>query len=524
MTLRMLCLFLVLGCAAGRAHDPARDGRADSERVVDEQGGGCEWRGTVTVHVENRSSADVQISFGPYTPARAAPGLSRTTYRVPREYLRSDIRLATVRGGLDVGTPPPVATEPVVCSDATLIIGSHIRYSFFYGAVLESPGDAAASECCTATIRALVPEGTGTVYLAGHLPELGPWRPDGLAMAGEGRERIAQISAPPGTALEYKFTLGSWDREALGPAGTVPPNHRLLIDGDIEIAHEITGFKRDLEEYIADWEGSGVVGRLVYWTDVASVYLAPTRHVEIWLPPGYDDAPATRYPVLYMHDGQNLFDPRIAYAGVDWGVDEAVVRLARSGTISSVIVVGVWSTAERGLEYSPWQHAADYARFLVDELMPRVNEGFRTLTGPEHTAVMGSSMGGLLSFYLVTQYPGVFGACGCISSHFPLSEAMVVEHYAGVVAAESPDTVPYIIRDIDAGLSLPRGVRYWFDYGTKGLDTDYGPTHEAVRTWLLRQGFIEGEDFVIRRYDGADHNEASWRARIDDPLMFLFGR
>jgi glycosidase/S-formylglutathione hydrolase FrmB len=384
------------------------------------------------------------------------------------------------------------------------------------------------TQCCTATIRVRVPEGTDTIYLAGNLPQLGPWRPDGLALmgGGGGRERVGQITVPRGVAFEYKFTLGSWEREALGHAGTVPPNHQLLLERDTVVVHEITDFKRDPVEYIADWKGSGLQGRLVYWTDVSSTFLEPTRHVEIWLPPGYDDSPTTRYPVLYMHDGQNLFDPRIANTGVDWGVDEAVVRLVERGVIPPVIVVGAWSTAERHPEYSPWHGAPDYARFLIEELMPRVNREFRTLTGPENTAVMGSSMGGLLSFYLVTRHPDVFGACGCVSTHFPISEAVAAEVFPGFAtgAGAPPDTTPYIIRDIATGLEVPAGTRYWFDHGTEGLDSAYAPTHAVVRSWLLRQGLVEGEDFVVRQYDGATHNEAAWRARLEDPLRFLFGK
>ena len=521
---RMLLLMFVLGCAAGRAPGPTPNEPTDSVSAADEGDAGCKWDATVTVHVDNRSSMDMGIVFGPYAPVRATHGFSQTTYRVPRHYLQSAIKLSVVGGGLEVSIPPPVSTEPVVCNDATLIIGPQPNYSFFYGDFVEALLREPAADCCTATIHARVPEGTGTLYLAGNLPELGPWRPDGLAMSGSGRERTAQVTAPPGTTFEYKFTLGTWDREALGPTGTVAPNHQLLIEDDVEASHEITGFKKDPKEYIADWEGSGVLGRLVYWTDVASAYLGPTRHVEIWLPPGYDDAPSTRYPVLYMSDGQNLFDPRIANTGVDWGVDEAVVRLVEQGVIPPVIVVGVWSTAERGPEYSPWQRAPDYARFLIEELMPRVNAEFRTLTGPQHTAVMGSSMGGLLSFYLVTHHPEVFGACGCMSTHFPLSEAMAVEYFQGVATDARPDTTPYVIRDIAAGMTVPKGPRYWFDHGTLGLDSTYAPTHAAVRAWLLEQGLVEGKDFVIRSYEGADHNETSWRARLEDPLTFMFGR
>jgi len=380
-----------------------------------------------------------------------------------------------------------------------------------------------SAACCTVTLRARVPDGTGPVYLAGNLPALGPWRADGLRMVGDGRERTVRIVAPRGTTFRYKFTLGSWEREALGYAGAVPSDNQIVVAGDTVVVHEIPGFKKDVKEYIADWRGSGVEGRLVYWTDVTSEFLQPTRHVEIWLPPGYDTDTARRYPVLYMSDGQQLFDPRLGSTGTDWGVDEAVKRLVRRGVMPPIIVVGVWNSAARFAEYSAWHGAPAYARFLIEELMPRVDREFRTLTGPAHTAVMGSSMGGLLSFYLVTHHPEVFGACGCMSTHFPLSEAMIAQFVPGIATAATPDTTPYIVRDIAAGLTAPKGVRYWFDYGTLGLDSTYGPTHQAVRAWLLRQGLVEGRDFVVRRYEGATHNETSWRARLEDPLTFLFG-
>ncbi len=378
--------------------------------------------------------------------------------------------------------------------------------------------------CCTITVHARVPDGTGQVYLSGNIPELGPWEADARALAGTGRVRTVELTVPAGTSLEYKFTLGRWDREALTAAGKIPDSYRLTVRRDTTVTHEVAAFKRDPREYIADWRGSGVLGRLVYWTDVRSKFLGPARHVEIWLPPGYDSSTTLRYPVLYMHDGQNLFDPRIANTGVDWGVDESVVRLAQRGAISPVIVVGVWSTDRRGFEYSPWVDARRYARFLIEELKPRVDREFRTLTGPEHTAAMGSSMGGLLSFYLVTHHPKVFGACGCVSTHFPLSEAVAAEIFPQLKVSEVPDTTPYIVRDIRGGLHVPKGARYWFDYGTESLDSAYGPTHQKVRAWLLKEGLAEGKDFAIREYEGATHNEASWRARLDDPMTFLFGK
>lgn len=378
-------------------------------------------------------------------------------------------------------------------------------------------------ECCTLSIKAKVAEETRTVYMSGNINALGPWRPDGLALRGEGSWRSVSIDVPRGTELEYKFTLGTWDREALGPSGTVMPNFKLFLDQDKAVDHVLDRWRADPREYMADWRGSGVQGTLVYWQDMASDFLDLSRHVVIWLPPGYDPGREEGYPVLYMHDGQNLFDPRLGGSkGNIWDVDDAVIRLARQGVIPEIVVVGAFNTADRMWEYSPWHRAADYARFLIEELMPRVNSEFNTRPGPQHTGVMGSSMGGLASYHMVTQHPEVFGSCGCVSSHFPLNEA-VLAAFTGIEPAGDASETPFIVRDIEAGLTFPKGVRYWFDYGTEGLDGSYGPPHDALRQAFLDQGWEEGVNFVIREYQGADHNEASWRDRLEDPLIFMFG-
>ena len=389
----------------------------------------------------------------------------------------------------------------------------------------QAPGASTAQVLRTVVVRAEVPLGTqAPIYLSGNIAALGPWNAAGLAMTGTGRERVASLKIPEGTAFEFKITLGTWEREALGPSGMVMANHRQLVEGDQNIKVVVTDFKKEVKVYIQDGQGSGVKGTLLYWLDVSSKYLAHPRHVSVWLPPGYQAQTSKRYRVVYMSDGQNLFDPRIANTGQDWGVDEAMTRLTDAGEIEPAIVVAAWSSPSRGVEYSPWHDAEKYARFLIDELMPRVNSEFRTLRGPENTFHMGSSMGGLLSFYLTTHHPKVFGGCGCISTHFPLSEAMAAKYFSGATQSKSPDQTPYIEHDIANGVLLPKGVRMWLDHGTQGLDASYAPSHESVRQWLLRQGFIENQDFVMRAFEGADHNEASWRARLDLPLRFLLGR
>ena len=365
------------------------------------------------------------------------------------------------------------------------------------------------------TVRARVPEGAGTVYLTGNLPELGPWNPSLRAMEGDGRERRLVLEVPAGLMFEFKLTLGSWAREGLGPSGTVLPNFRVVADGDREVEVEVVDFKKDPRLYMSDWQGSGVQGTLVYWHDVPSRHLRAARHVSLWLPPGFDRTSRRRYPVLYMHDGQNLFDPRIANTGVDWGVDEAVMRSVAAGRMPEVVVVGVWSTADRAREYSPWHWGPAYGRFLIEELMPEVRREVPTLAGPRHTAVMGSSMGGLISFDLCRRHPEVFGAGGCVAMHVTFSPAQIAGDFSG----RGPT---FIEGDLERGLRFPRGPRLWIDHGTLGIDAGYAPLQAKLAAWLRRQGWREGSDFVVKRYEGSDHNEAAWRARMDDVLAFLY--
>jgi enterochelin esterase-like enzyme len=365
----------------------------------------------------------------------------------------------------------------------------------------------------TITIHAHVPQEVGTVYLTGNRPELGLWDPHKFAMEGKGRERTAVLRVPDGTKLEFKFTLGSWSREGLGLSGAIMPNYHLLADADKDVTFDIPDFKKDTADYLDTWKDSGVLGRLEYWRNMPSKYLSLPRHVEIWLPPGYDENPQARYPVLYMHDGQNLFDPRIASTGVDWGMDEAIVRGMRAGRLPPTIVVGVWCTELRLREYSPWDMGTNYARFLIEELMPAVNQKFRTRTGPENTTVMGSSMGGLISFWLCWKYPGTFGRGGCLSTAWTWNGTLPVQ----------PGVRPLIEREIASGVSFPKGERMYFDYGNEGLDARYELLQSKVAAWLAGQGLKEGKDFVVRRFPGAAHNESAWRARLDEPLTFLLG-
>ncbi|MGQ4660548.1 alpha/beta hydrolase-fold protein [Lysobacter sp. F6437] len=266
-------------------------------------------------------------------------------------------------------------------------------------------------------------------------------------------------------------------------------------------------------------------GRVDSWQDVPSAHVAP-RNVDVWLPPGYDDDPARRYPVLYMHDGQNLFDPALSYTGVDWGVDEAMTRLITDGAVREAIVVGIWNTPRRFQEYMPRKPVSGdtlpsgvdgvpplptadivsdaYLRFLVDELKPWIDATYLTRPERDDTLVMGSSMGGLISLYAAAEYPDVFGGVGALSTHWPVGEGIVVDW----LGEHLPD---------------PATHRLYFDHGTTTLDAGYAPYQQRMDQRLRDAGYVEGDNWSSRVFEGAAHNEAAWRARIDVPLRFLLG-
>lgn len=261
---------------------------------------------------------------------------------------------------------------------------------------------------------------------------------------------------------------------------------------------------------------SNAAGRRRRFANFPSQYV-PARHVDVWLPPDYDQSDAS-YPVLYMHDGQNLFDADTAYTGVAWGVDEVMVRLISAEKTIPVIIVGIWNTANRFGEYLPQQPHGDqplpdlvekvdsdnYLRFLVQELKPSIDKTFRTQPTKPHTHVMGSSMGGLISLYALCEYPDLFGTAGCISTHWPI----MASQFEPYLQHKLPD---------------PATHRIYFDYGTKGLDAAYEPYQLRVDKLMEQAGYSRGKNWTTIRFDNADHNEQSWRERIHIPLQFILG-
>lgn len=275
--------------------------------------------------------------------------------------------------------------------------------------------------------------------------------------------------------------------------------------------------------------------------DAFSSQHVAARRVDIWLPPDYANG-KKRFSVLYMHDGQNLFDPADSTWNKVWAVDQHIEKLRAQRQIENVIVVGIWNTPLRTREYAPADLVArlpeplqdkmlayaggpilsdGYARFLAEELKPYIDRTYRTRRGPEHAALMGSSMGGLISLYTLMRYPTVFGAAACLSTHWPLS----VPARGGWEEADWRADILGAERAFLAESALnPKRHRLYFDYGTETLDALYEPYQQYVDQALSAKGFRFGENWVTHRFPGAAHEENAWNARLDTPLLFLLGR
>jgi len=275
-------------------------------------------------------------------------------------------------------------------------------------------------------------------------------------------------------------------------------------------------------------------GRFVEIAAVPSKNIAPPR-VTIWLPPGYDTG-AARYSVVYMHDGQNLFDPKRSNFNKGWAADKSALRLIAAGKVQPFIIVGIDQPgAARYRQYFPvGLHAQGgpelrasidamakgsltgdaYLRFLVSELKPMIDRDYRTRKGPQDTAIIGSSMGGLISCYAFMKYPKVFGRAGCVSTHTPLVDP-------GNVGSFRQDVAEAWRGYLSKHLGKPAGRRLWMDHGTETLDGFYAPYQTRIDAQILAAGWRKGVDFETRVYRGAAHEENAWAARMDDIFAWL---
>lgn len=269
-------------------------------------------------------------------------------------------------------------------------------------------------------------------------------------------------------------------------------------------------------------------GRIERLANFPSKFVAP-RNVDVWLPPGYE--PSRRYGVLYMHDGQMLFDARTTWNHQAWHVDEVMSRLIAREGLPPAVVVGIWNNGPlRMAEYFP-QKALDtvdeperaefvrtalggraladaYLKFVVTELKPYIDSHYATEPDAAHTFIAGSSMGGSISVYALCEYPDVFGGAAALSVYWG---GPFEGNYRIPVA---------VFHYLDARLPDPHSHRLYIDRGTLGLDASFGP-NQAFAEEVIKSHDFTPATFEARVYDGATHDEESWYRRLDIPLRFV---
>jgi predicted alpha/beta superfamily hydrolase len=371
------------------------------------------------------------------------------------------------------------------------------------------------------TITLVVPRGTpadSAVYIAGNL--LTPaWRANGQTLTAAGPNRYTiTLQLPANSTLEYKFTRGSWETVEKTAAGAEVPNRRVRVTAGLSITDTVGSWSAGAAGGAAgSANASSITGTVRRHPDFASTRLTNRRNVIVYLPPGYDAARDARYPVLYMHDGQNLFDRATAFGSREWEMDETAERLIAAGTIQPLIIVGIYNTGARMSEYTPVGPAPaagrsgdDYARFLIEELKPFIDRTYRTKPDRDNTGVAGSSLGGLISLNLAMRHPDVFGKAGVISPSLFWNDGQLLKE-APLRAAEL------------------RRVKLWVDIGT---DEQRPPAGDSISTAVrnarrlvetfAQMGLVRGRDYFYLEVEGAQHNETWWARRADRVLTFLF--
>lgn len=342
------------------------------------------------------------------------------------------------------------------------------------------------------------------VYLAAERRDLGAWKPDGVKLRkltdGTWGTRV-DLGASE--TLQFKFTLGDWARVERDSLGHDRPNRAATSMGPDPLLLEV-------EQWGWPGRANSFVGDLRQHARFHSVALGNYRTIWVWLPQSYWAEPTRRFPVLYMHDGQNLFDVARSAFGAEWDVDGTATRMIAAGEVPPFVVVGMENTADRFGEYTPTRcggiggRGKEYARFVVNEVKPFVDNMYRTWPGVSSTFVAGSSLGGLISLYLLREYSGVFAGCAALSPSLWWS-------------AEK------FLAEAQADASWAARKKVWLDMGTE----EKGWGDELVHVERVRRlaGALQrgGANVAVEVEQGGQHDEAAWARRLPRALRHLLG-
>lgn len=338
------------------------------------------------------------------------------------------------------------------------------------------------------------------IYITGNDQQLGNWQPNvvQLEMNEEGKW-TKNFSFERGKKLEFKITRGSWETEVLNQDGSTPPNYTVEVFSDTTIEIKIDLWSDQIDKKV---EGQ-ITGIVKYYRNFKGKAIK-SRDIIVWLPPGYQTDLNKSYPVLYMHDGQNIVDPQTSAFHVDWQIDETADSLIRQKLIEPIIVVGIYNTPDREEEYSEAPAGIPYMNFIVDSLKPFIDRTYRTKTDNENTAIGGASLGGLISFMLVWEHSDVFSKAMCFSPAFDIADYNFVDN----------------VRDFKG---KKKQIQIYINNGNNELDSQLQFGVDEMIKALIEEGYTKGKEFYFSKDENAQHGERDWAKNVWRSLIFLFG-
>ena len=353
-----------------------------------------------------------------------------------------------------------------------------------------------------------------TLYISGDSVELGSWDAAGipLHLQDDGKYH-ATVNLLSGIPHKFKVTRGTWGTVERGTGGVDIDDHQFKGEAGLVV-----------QSSVITWVDNGktvpgkvtLTGNFRLHKKFESKILGNNRTIIVYLPPDYETAADRHYPVLYMQDGQNLFDASTSFAGIEWQVDETAQDLIKSGKIDPVIIVGIYNTPERTAEFTPFDKTPNgedgrgslYGKFVIDEVKPMIDKTYRTLPDRAHTAIGGGSMGGLISLAIAHDHPDIFGSVAVLDPWLRDSQTSLLSTWKD-----------------DAWM---KNTRFYADMGTAGGDLYPGTTEVADLNELTARfdaaGLKKGTDYSSSIIDGAQHNESAWQKRVGNFLIFLYGR
>lgn len=337
-----------------------------------------------------------------------------------------------------------------------------------------------------------------TVYITGSIGQLGFWRPDSVKMEYKGQDNwTCAITIKDTSVIEYKYTLGSWSTEGADSKGLPLSNFRVKVSHDTVVKDTISHWT----DPARNQKESTITGTIKSHRNFKADVLLP-RDVLVWLPPGYEAENDRRYPVLYMQDGQNVFDAATSSFGNEWHVDESCDSLIHAAKIPPLIVVAINNSSERGQEYKPGKKGSAYMDFVVNKLKPFIDSTYRTKTSAKNTFVGGSSSGGTIAFMLAWEYPDIFSKAICMSPALKIQDIDYVK-----VVKES---------------TKKRNVFFYLYNGAVDLEKLLQPGVEEMISVLKEKGYREDKDFKVLIDLKAVHNEKAWARHFPQALETCF--